>query len=73
MHLNPWLNCLKLYSVYCIILCNLISLNPLTTFQVLGEFALTHEEVVERRKMLLERTQAVSAAMSNINTHPTLK
>ncbi|XP_074469194.1 leucine-rich repeat-containing protein 71 isoform X1 [Sebastes fasciatus] len=27
---------------------------------VLGEFALTHEEVVERRKMLLERTQAAS-------------
>ncbi|XP_062291396.1 leucine-rich repeat-containing protein 71 [Scomber scombrus] len=28
---------------------------------ILGEFALTHEEVVERRKLLLERMQAVSA------------
>ncbi|XP_056271412.1 leucine-rich repeat-containing protein 71 isoform X2 [Pseudoliparis swirei] len=28
---------------------------------ILGEFALTHEEVVERRKMLLERTHSVDA------------
>uniref|UniRef100_A0A672FK48 Si:ch211-81a5.5 n=1 Tax=Salarias fasciatus TaxID=181472 RepID=A0A672FK48_SALFA len=28
--------------------------------EVLGEFALTHEEVVERRKLLLQRTQSVS-------------
>ncbi|XP_044027570.1 leucine-rich repeat-containing protein 71 isoform X2 [Siniperca chuatsi] len=28
--------------------------------EVLGEFALTHEEVVERRKLLLERTQSSS-------------
>uniref|UniRef100_A0A8C2ZYP4 Leucine rich repeat containing 71 n=1 Tax=Cyclopterus lumpus TaxID=8103 RepID=A0A8C2ZYP4_CYCLU len=38
---------------------------------ILGEFALTHEEVVERRKMLLERTHSVSAAISN--THSSLK
>ncbi|TKS88350.1 Leucine-rich repeat-containing protein 71 [Collichthys lucidus] len=41
--------------------------------KTLAEFALTHEEVVERRKLLLERTQDVCAAMSNIDTHPTLK
>lgn len=75
MHLNQSLSCFKLYSAYCVVLCNLISLRPLTTsiFQTLAEFALTHEEVVERRKLLLERTQDVSAAMSNIDTHPTLK
>ncbi|KAM6903843.1 leucine-rich repeat-containing protein 71 [Lycodopsis pacificus] len=28
---------------------------------ILSEFALTHEEVVERRKMLLERTQSITA------------
>lgn len=34
--------------------------------QTLGEFALTHEEVLERRKLLLERSQAIAAAMSSL-------
>lgn len=59
MHLNQQLSCFKLYSAHRIILCNLISIRCSTLFQILGDFALTHEEVVERRKLLLERTQSV--------------
>lgn len=66
MHLNEELSCFKLYSAHCIMLCNVISLHA--HFQILGEFALTHEEVLERRKLLLERMQPVGVAMSNINT-----
>lgn len=75
MHQNQWWSCFKFYFAYCVILCNLRTLCLLNTvhFQILGEFALTHEEVVERRKLLLERTQSVSAAMSNINTHANWK
>ncbi|XP_036948558.1 leucine-rich repeat-containing protein 71 isoform X4 [Acanthopagrus latus] len=32
---------------------------------ILGEFALTHEEVVERRKLLLERTQSLSTRVDS--------
>uniref|UniRef100_A0A665WXS0 Si:ch211-81a5.5 n=1 Tax=Echeneis naucrates TaxID=173247 RepID=A0A665WXS0_ECHNA len=38
---------------------------------ILGEFALTHEEVVERRKLRLERMQSVSVAVCNIHNHST--
>lgn len=44
------------------------NLNILYIFpvQTLGEFALTHDEVLERRKLLLERSQAIAAAMSSL-------
>ncbi|XP_062265633.1 leucine-rich repeat-containing protein 71 [Platichthys flesus] len=35
---------------------------------VLGEFALTHEEVVERRKLLLERSQSSSLRVNSYQT-----
>lgn len=34
--------------------------------KTLGEFSLTHEEVLERRKLLLEKSQALAAAMSSL-------
>lgn len=34
--------------------------------KTLGEFALTHDEVLERRKLLLEKSQALAAAMSSL-------
>ncbi|XP_035038949.2 leucine-rich repeat-containing protein 71 isoform X3 [Hippoglossus stenolepis] len=36
--------------------------------QVLGDFALTHDEVVERRKMLLERSQSTSLRVNSDQT-----
>ena len=38
----------------------LILFSLLVTGQVLGPFALTHEEIVERRRLLLGREQNVS-------------
>lgn len=34
--------------------------------KTLAEFALTHDEVLERRKLLLEKSQALAAAMSSL-------
>ncbi|XP_075867737.1 leucine-rich repeat-containing protein 71 isoform X2 [Nelusetta ayraudi] len=34
--------------------------------ETLAEFALTHDEVLERRKLLLEKSQALAAAMSSL-------
>ncbi|KAM4631484.1 leucine-rich repeat-containing protein 71 [Polymixia lowei] len=38
--------------------------------EILGQFALTHEEVVERRKLLMERNLSVSAERSPVERPP---
>lgn len=57
---------MRLHKLCCLFIwCNLTMFYLLHIFhcQVLGEFALTHDEVLERKRLLLESMQSVSAVI----------
>lgn len=70
MHLNT-VSGKVAFLIYCMMLCNWHITH--FHFQILCKFALTHEEVVERRKLLLEIMQSVSAVMSTFHTDINVK